>query len=129
MNNPKKEKRKNSKEFNKKFKNRFFDRKVCLIIAFTAICLVGIVFGCLDLEKKINAYEKEIKEITQEVSELEKTNKDLQKQMDEMNTDEYIERIARERLGMVRKGEYVLKQSQDRIQDDSDDSNNKKKNK
>ena len=35
-------------------------------------------------------------------------NKELNKQKEMINSDEYIEKVAREKLGMVKKGERVF---------------------
>lgn len=78
----------------------------------------------MNIEKKISVYEKMISELSTEIKDLEKTNKSLEDQMDNINTDEYIEKMARDRLGMVKKGEIILKQS-DQEKENSNQSKSK----
>jgi cell division protein FtsB len=42
------------------------------------------------------------------IKEEEKNMEELKKQKDIINSDEYIEKIAREKLGMVKKGEKIF---------------------
>lgn len=50
----------------------------------------------------------EMKKIESKVSEEEKLNTELKKEKENMNSDEYIEKVAREKLGMVKEGERVF---------------------
>lgn len=124
-----KKKRKNSKEFNERFKKnvkkKFFTKTSVLAWIFAAILLIGMIYAYVNTERKIQAYQESIDELSIEIKELEKTNRDLEEQMENVDSDEYIERIARERLGMVKDGEIVLKQSNNDEVDSSSGSGNK----
>ena len=48
-----------------------------------------------------------------DVKNIEQTNKELEKEKNNLNTDESKERIARERLGMIKEGEISLQQAKD----------------
>jgi cell division protein FtsL len=56
------------------------------------------------LDRKNN----EMKNIEAKITGENKQNETLKKQKDTMNSDEYIEKIAREKLGMVKPGERVF---------------------
>jgi len=55
-------------------------------------------------------YEKglEVEKIQEKVKQETLVNKELNKQKEMINSDEYIEKVAREKLGMVKKGERVF---------------------
>lgn len=44
----------------------------------------------------------------EELQQLQEENVKLQDEVDRVNSDSYIERLARERLGMIRSGEKVI---------------------
>ena len=109
----KKKKRKNSKQFNKQFKKRFFTPKSVLVIACTIVILSICWIGNQRTEKKAAKYQKTIDELKTDVKNLEQTNKTLEKEKNNLNTDESKERIARERLGMIKEGEISLQQAKE----------------
>lgn len=123
----KKRKRKNSKQFNQKFRKRFITRRSGLIWIFTFIILFVMLLGGIRIEKRVSSYQETIKELSLEVDELKKNNDSLEEQMENMGTDEYIEKIARERLGMVKKGEYSLKESDEEEENTAEEKTTKKK--
>ena len=79
----------------------------------TIIIFLGMGIGFLKMERKVSSYRQTIDELSTEIRQLKETNSQLEEEMDNVNSDEYIEKMARERLGMVKKGEYVLKQSRE----------------
>jgi len=52
--------------------------------------------------------ENKIKEIEAEIAETEAENEQLQKQIQNSDSKEYIEEVAREKLGLVKPGEKLL---------------------
>lgn len=67
------------------------------------------VFSFIDQEIKMNKIEKEISTKKEELQDLKRQNKVLEEKMKIVNTDEYIETLARERLDMVKPGEEIVK--------------------
>ena len=124
-------KRKNSKQFNERFKKRFFTRKSGLVWLFALIIILGMGVGYMKIEQRAESYQATIDELSTEIKELKEDNESLEKEIEDVSSDEYIEKIARERLGMVEKGEYTLKESKDSTEDkeetDSDKEKKKKK--
>ncbi|MGL4762774.1 MAG: FtsB family cell division protein [Sarcina sp.] len=77
------------------------------VLALTGI---GILFATtfIDQEiakKKLN--ENKIK-VEQELESLKQKNSELTEEFNNSKTDSYIERMARERLGMIKEGEKVV---------------------
>jgi cell division protein FtsB len=58
-------------------------------------------------KKKIDLQAKVI-ELRQEAESLEKTNNELNKNLDYVKSDEYLEKVAREQLDMKKPGEEVV---------------------
>lgn len=109
----KKKKQKNSKQFNRQFKKKFFTKKSAIIIVCTVVILGAFWMGYQGVEKKTAKYQKTIDELKTDVKNIEQTNKELEKEKNNLNTDESKERIARERLGMIKEGEISLQQAKD----------------
>lgn len=109
----KKKKQKNSKQFNRQFKKKFFTKKSAIIIVCTVVILGAFWTGYQGVEEKTAKYQKTIDELKTDVKNIEQTNKELEKEKNNLNTDESKERIARERLGMIKEGEVSLQQAKD----------------
>ena len=77
---------------------------ILLIIGvFIAIFLPGF--------SKLMAFKNRNKNLEKRIEILTRTNKDLRSQVEKLENDPvYAEKIAREKLGMARKGEIILKQ-------------------
>lgn len=71
---------------------------VCLLLAFTIVPRVKTVW-------ELSAQRTQLE---QQKAVLEKVNKELSVKAKKANTPENIEKIAREQLGMVKKGEKAL---------------------
>ncbi len=106
-----KKKKKNSKQFNKKFKKQFFTVKSVTIIVLTVVILLFLGMGGIHQKRKADQYKKTIEELTSEVNQIKETNKALEEEKDHTDSDEFKEKIAREKLGMVDQDEYALKES------------------
>lgn len=115
-----KKKRKNSKQFNQKFRKRFFTKKSVTVLICVVLILVAVAFGCQNLRKKAEFYEDTIEELSTEIRELEDTNQTLEEEKNNMDSEEFKEKMARERLGMIGKDEYSLQQSESSSADNED---------
>ena len=108
-----KKKKKNSKQFNRQFKKRFFTKKSVIIIVCTIVILAAFGLGYQKIEKKAAKYQKTINELNTEIKNIKQTNKTLEEEKNNLDTDEFKERIARERLGMIKEGEISLQEAKD----------------
>jgi len=76
------------------------------------IILAGVFVYCAYLafnqQKFIYAKDMELKSIQARISEESKQNEELKRQKETLNSDEYIERVAREKLGMVKRNERIF---------------------
>lgn len=93
------------------------------------ILIAILVISFIRQEVTMNKINKDIEAKQTQLKELQDKNKKLQEEVTQSSTDEYIERMARERLGMIKEGEKVITNSnspQDK-QNDSEKNNNKNK--
>jgi cell division protein FtsB len=76
-------------------------------LSILLLCLVLII----SLSKsiiKINGSDSKIKDAENSFLELKKENEALTKQLQTIKTTQFIERIARDKLGLAKKGEIVV---------------------
>ena len=110
-----KKKRKNSKQFNRKFKKRFFTRKSVTVLVAAFIIMIAVGVGCNQQRKRAENYQKTIDELNTEIKDLKDTNEALESEKNNLDTDEFKEKMARERLGMIGKDEYSLGESDQEV--------------
>jgi len=88
----------------KKKKRRFKIRH--LLIVILAVFLV-ITLGKQQI--KINEIKRKQAIVERDIQEALQQQQKLKEQIELLNTDEYIEKIAREELGLVKPGEIIYK--------------------
>lgn len=76
-------------------------KKVLLII------IAYVVSILISQQKMLNSYNAEIKSYSAQIEKEENTNKDLNRIKENVNSPEYIEQMAREKLGMYLPNERV----------------------
>lgn len=103
---PKKDIRQASLDIKEKVKKK--NKKKLIIII---ICVViGIYFAYTLISQQISLSKKnnEIENLQSQINSANEETKKLQTELDNFNNPEYIERIAREKLGLVRPNERVF---------------------
>lgn len=91
----------------RKFKFRLGGPAVVLFI------LLGFVFYSFGGQiVEMYKVRHEITKIKEQMAELKVKNTELRKQLDQLNSDAYIEREAREKLGLVKPGEKIILEAQ-----------------
>lgn len=80
--------------------------KIGKVVIMIVVAL--FVVGFIRQEITMNRLSDQISEKHKQLEELESKNERLQDEVNQCNTDEYIERLARERLGMIKQGEKVI---------------------
>ena len=115
-------KRKNSKQFNERFRKRFFTKKAVLVIVCAVAILVVAAFACQSQRKRAAGLRETVEELSTEIRDLEDANETLKEEKDNMDSPEFKEKMARERLGMIGEDEYSLQQSEDAVPEDGADT-------
>lgn len=85
-------------------KNKFFRNVIIIAFILWAIVIVKQQFNISQYEKELETLSLKI-EVAQD--ELDQNKKDLEKENANINSPEYIEKLAREKLGMYLQNERV----------------------
>ena len=81
-------------------------KKLIFILVIITILVVIFFPGFSRLQQ----LKEENRNLEKRIEILKRTNKELKKEKEKLENDpSYVEKIAREKLGMVRKGEIILK--------------------
>ena len=88
----------------KKITNYFF-------LSFSIVLISFLALSCFNIYQKQRSSEKDMNSLIEEIKRLEKERDLLNFTLGETFSDEYLERVAREDLGMQKPGEkiYVIK--------------------
>lgn len=70
--------------------------------------VIYIVYVLITQQIAIIQAKAEKARVQAEIEKLVEENQRIQSQLENMQSDEYIERIARERLGLIKPGEYMF---------------------
>lgn len=91
-------------EMEKKRRSRFF---MMLSLLFVLYFFLSFLFGDMGLIS-YHRMKKDYQRLEQELDHLNKENERLRKEVEALKTDpHYIERLARERLGLSKEGEII----------------------
>ena len=96
------------------FRRRRTRQGVIILGVFLGAVLIGsMIFDDMGLSKYLTM-RKQAQQLRQEIGELEESNAALRKEIDRIQHDPArLEELARERLGLVRKGETVYQVAED----------------
>lgn len=84
-------------------KRRLTFKSTIIILLFSMF-----IIGFIRQELTMKRIQKEIVESEEELRNLKEKNFKLQAELESTPSNEYLEKLARERLGMVKKGEIVV---------------------
>lgn len=92
-----------------KANNIMFKRSVLLIGATTGVLALGLGGKSLEMHAKVNDYDVIIQELEVRMQQEEERIIEIEEYEIYTDTDEYVEEVAREKLGMAYPDEYILK--------------------
>ena len=96
-----------------KWKINFNRKKVTnyFFLSFSIVLISFLALSCFNIYQKQRSSEKDMNSLIEEIERLEKERDLLNFTLGETFSDEYLERVAREDLGMQKPGEkiYVIK--------------------
>lgn len=95
------------KKVRKKSRTTEFSITVVLCCLFAVLTVKGI-----SLQQKVNANASRLSGLDSQIEEEKQRTDDITALKEYMQTDEYIEKTAREKLGMVKDNEILFKESQ-----------------
>ena len=74
---------------------------------FIVAIIIYIAFVIINQQKTLNGYNQDTEDLTQQIASEEEKNNDLNQQKDNVNSLEFIEEMAREKLDMYYPNERV----------------------
>ena len=77
------------------------------LIALAVICLAMIIKGIMQ-QPEIIANKETIAHLNEEIKYEEARQQEVESMKESVDTDEYIEKIAREKLGMIKQNEKIF---------------------
>lgn len=81
-----------------------------LVTMITLLILGTLGVKAVEINHIVKELDKQIAETQKEVEENKMKIEDLKKERESMDTPEYIEKVAREKLGMVKADDIVFKE-------------------
>lgn len=82
-----------------------------ILIGLIALSLLIIfLFQGHSLSKRLSYYDQRLKEQTKLYEDEQERTEEIRAMQEYMKTDEYIESVARERMGLVKENEIVFKE-------------------
>lgn len=93
----------------KKTKKRYNRKSMAFITIIVAVLLVSLSVQSYQLKQRNLVYADQMAELEQQMKEENGRTEDIEKLKDYMDTDEYVEDVARDKLGMVKEDEILLK--------------------
>ena len=102
----------NSKKRKKKRKVRYNSLGMLAIALVVLVLLGGLMLGSNDLQERLTGYDAKAATLQQQIEDEQNRTEEIDKLKKYMETDEYTEEVAREKLGLVKDNETVFKKQQ-----------------
>lgn len=76
-----------------------------LFLVFVAAVLLYLAFSVAGQFSRLHALQREVTTLQAELEELQEKNRELRRQVEMVQSDTYVEKVAREKLGLIKPGE------------------------
>ncbi len=108
MSSTKKEKKNRGQSSYKRRLNLGATLGICLVV-----CMIAVFVGVKgkNLRDKIAANEERAQQLTAQIADEEDRTGEIEEQEEYMQSDEYTEKIAKEKIGLVKDNEIIFKES------------------
>ena len=77
-----------------------------------AILFIAMMTQSISVEKQLSQYQQELEELDNKMTEETERTKEIDDMKEYMETDEYAEEVARDKLGLVKDNENVFKEQE-----------------
>ena len=102
----------NSKKRKKKKKVGYNTLGMIAIALVVLVLLGGLMLESNDLKERLTVYDDKAATLQQQIEDEQTRTEEIDKLKKYMETDEYAEEVAREKLGLVKDNETVFKKQQ-----------------
>ncbi|WFD10503.1 cell division protein FtsL [Tepidibacter hydrothermalis] len=91
----------------RKTKKKKFNIYMLIFKVFVLFTVCSSAYSVINQGMVIREYKKEIKSLKEQIKQEDENIKKVKAEIENYKTDEYIEKIAREKLKMVKPGEII----------------------
>lgn len=102
----------NSKKKKKRRKVGYESLGMLAIALVVLVLLGGLMLKSNDLQERLTGYDAKAATLQQQIEDEQTRTEEIDKLKKYMETDEYAEEVAREKLGLVKDNETVFKKQQ-----------------
>ena len=102
----------NSKKRKKKRKVRYNSLGMLAIALVVLVLLGGLMLESNDLQERLTGYDAKAATLQQQIEDEQTRTEEIDKLKKYMETDEYTEEVAREKLGLVKENEILFRAQQ-----------------
>lgn len=85
--------------------------RIITVVVLVLFCV--LTYKTIELKQQVSEYQTTIDGYNKDIKELKKERKEIEELRDYVNTDSYVEEMAREKLGLVYKNEIVFETDDD----------------
>ena len=75
------------------------------------VLMVALLIQGQKLNGKLSANEQRTSELEQQIEDENQRTEDISEMQEYMQSDEYLEKVAKDKLGLVKDGEIIFKES------------------
>ena len=76
------------------------------------VLFIAMMANSASLEKKLDSYAAQSEKLDSQIAEENERTSEIDELKEYMNTDEYVEEIARDKLGLVKDNEIVFRKAE-----------------
>ena len=88
------------------------NRRTIVILIIFVILLMAITLGASHREKmRLRAGEEQIRNLQRQTEQEQARSEEIRKTEEYMQSDEYIEQVAKDKLGLIRDGDIIFKET------------------
>ena len=77
-----------------------------------AILFIAMMTKSISVEKQLSQYQQKLEKLDNKMTEETERTKEIDDMKEYMETDEYAEEVARDKLGLVKDNEIVFKEQE-----------------
>jgi cell division protein DivIC len=88
------------------------NRRRRIVLTVVMLYALAVVFSFGHQFFQMQKIQLDMDSVQSQIKQMQQKNQELKEEVGRLNTDSYVERIAREKLGLVKPGETVLLQAQ-----------------
>lgn len=81
------------------------------ISGVVSLLVIALLYQSVSLQKKIEANEVRKAQIAEAYEDEQKRTEEIEQLQEEMQSDEYYEKIAKEKIGLVKDNEILFKEN------------------